>query len=343
MALLTRHMRVFLIALCACGAASTGPVSSSRASAVTPTHRGADSAPIDVIDALAQPLAESSWIVPGPAQLELGGDSLQAIEDAPRLEVSVLEEQGSDIRVGVRLDHARFALWMPRSRLLAIIARDQRVHVPGAPLAIGETAMEVVLHGGAQVERLAHENSSTRIRYIGALEVEGWVPDDALTDRAPVGHRRLGRIPSGKRPLMLVPGAVIRAEPKWAGAQLAVLGQGYFVDEIKPIDDAWSEIGYEDGDLEVHGYVSKRDPPGRTHRRRAVEQSTPATPNAVVADGTCLFIAGDEVGFIVGSRELVVARTDRVGWFSVTIDSPWGPLAFDARGTTMTDLAKCSG
>lgn len=338
-----RHMRVFLIALCACGAASTSPVPSTPAPALKPTHRVSTRPPIDVIDALAQPLAESSWIVPGAAQLELGGDALQAIEDAPRLEVSVLEEQGSDIRVGIRLDHARFALWMPRARLLAIIARDQRVTIPGVPLAFGDAPMEVVLHGGAQVERLAHDHGTTRIRYIGALEVEGWVPDDALTDRAPVGNRRLGRIPTGKKPLMLIPGAVIRAEPKWAGAQLAVLGQGYFVDELKQIDEAWSEIGYADGDVEVHGYVSKRDPPARTHRRRVVEASMPATPNATVADGTCLFIAGDEVGFIVGDRELVVTKTDRVGWFSVTIDSPWGPLGFDAKGATVSELAKCSG
>jgi len=336
-------MRVFLIALCACGAAPTGPVSSSRAPAVTPTHPGADSAPVDVIDALAQPLAESSWIVPGPAQLELGGDGLQAIEDAPRLEVSVLEEQGSDIRVGVRLDHARFALWMPRSRLLAIIARDQRVNVPGAPLSFGESAMEVVLHGGAQVERLAHENSSTRIRYIGALEVEGWVPDDALTQRAPVGHRRLGRIPSGKRPLMLVPGAVIRAEPKWAGAQLAVLGQGYFVDEIKPIDDARTEVSYEDGNLFVHGFVSRRDPPGRMHRIKQPEASAPLTPNATAADRTCLYVAGEPVGFLAADQEVQLERANKPGWFTLTIDTPWGPIAFDARGPTETELQRCGG
>ncbi len=336
-------MRVFLIALCACGAASSRPAAPPHARRVTPKPAVETAAPIDLIDALAQPLAESSWIVPGPAQLVLGGAGVQAIDGAPRLEVSVLEEQGSDIRVGVRLDDVRFALWMPRSRLLAIIAREQRVTVPGMPVAIGGEPMQVVLSGGAQVERLAHERGTTRIRYVGALEVEGWVPDDALTDRAPAGRHRVGRIAIGKKPLMLVPGAVIRAEPKWAGAQLAVLNQGYFVDELRPIDDAWSEVGYRDGDLEVHGYVSRRDPPGRTHRRRPSEASTPATPNATVADGTCLRVGGEEVGFIVGDRELVVEKTARVGWYSVIVDSPWGPLAFDAKGSTETELAKCGG
>jgi hypothetical protein len=299
-------------------------------------------APVDVIAVLSQPLAESSWITPGPAQLVLGGASVQAIDGAPRLEVSVLEEQGNDVRVGVRLDHARFALWMARGRLLAIVAHDQRINLPGV-YAIAADATQVVLHAGAQVQRLARKDGKTQIRYVGALEVEGWVPDAALTDRAPSGRTAIGRVPTGRKPLMLMPGAVIRVEPKWAAQQLAVMNQGYFVDEIKAIDQAWSEVSYEDGDVAVHGYVSKRDPPGRTHRKKAPEQTPPLAPNATVNDGTCLFIAGEEVGFVVGAQPVVVEKSDRPGWLVVTIDTPWGPIGFDAKGATETELAKCGG
>jgi hypothetical protein len=296
-------------------------------------------APVDVIAVLSQPLAESSWILPGPAQLVLGGATVQA-DGAARLEVSVLEEQGNDVRVGVRLDHARFALWMGRNRLLAIVAHDQRIN----PMhAIGANPTQVVLHAGAQVQRLARKDGKTQVRYIGAVEVEGWIPDAALTDRAPAGRASIGRVPSGRKPLMLMPGAVIRVEPKWAAQQLAVMNQGYFVDEIQAIDQAWSEVSYEDGDVAVHGFVSKRDPPGRTHRKPALEHTPQLVPNATVNDGTCLFVAGEEVGFVAGAQPAVVDKTERPGWFMLMIDTPWGAIAFEAKGATETELAKCGG
>jgi hypothetical protein len=337
-----RHMRVFLIALCACGGSTANVAPSTAPTPVATKKRVDPRAPVDVIAVLGQPLAESSWIAPGPAQLVLGGASMQAEAGAPRLEVSVLEEQGNDVRVGVRLDHARFALWMGRNRLLAIVAHDQRINYPGV-LAMGADPMQVVLHAGAQVQRLARKDGKTQVRYVGALEVEGWIPDGALTDRAPAGRSPVGRVPTGRKPLMLMPGAVIRFEPKWAAQQLAVMNQGYFVDEIQVIDQAWSEVSYEDGDLAVHGFVSKRDPPGRTHRKQTAEQAAALVPNATAADGTCLFVAGEEVGFIVDTQAVVLDKSDRPGWFVVTIDSPWGPIGFDAKGASETELAKCGG
>lgn len=334
-------MRVFLIALCACGGNAATAVPTTTPTPIATKKPVEPRPPVDVIAVLAQPLAESSWIVPGPAQLELGGASMQAEAGAPRLEVSLLEEQGNDVRVGVRLDHARFAVWMARSRLLAIVAHEQRIEFPGVFTA-GVDPMQVVLHAGAQVQRLARKDGTTHVRYVGALEVDGWIPDAALTDRAASGRAPIGRVPTGRKPLMLMPGAVIRSEPKWAAQQLAVMNQGYFVDEIQALDQAWSEISYEDGDLAVHGFVSKRDPPGRTHRLQPPEQIA-LVPNVSVADGTCLFVAGEEVGFIAGAQAVLLEQGDKPGWFVVTIESPWGPIGFDAKGPTETELAKCGG
>jgi hypothetical protein len=247
----------------------------------------------------------------------------------------------------VRLEHVRFALWMTRSRLLAIVARDQTVTVPGAfGIAAGPAngePIQVVLRPGALVQRLAHEGTRTRVRYVGPLETEGWLPDDALTDRAPADRTATGRVPTGRKPLMLMPGAVIRVEPKWAGAQLAVMNEGYVVDEIKPVDDAWSEISYEDGDLFVHGYVSRRDPPGRVHRTKQLEASAAPTPNATAVASTCLYVAGEPVGFLAADQPVLLERANRPGWFTLTIDTPWGPIAFDARGPTETELQTCGG
>jgi hypothetical protein len=333
-------MRAFLIAgflaPAACGSTTTGPATAPTAIR-KPRIEPRD--PVDVIAALAQPLAESSWIVPGPAQLVLGQGTLQAHEGAPRLEVSVLEEQGSDVRVGVRLEHARFALWMSRAQLLSIVARDQRVMSIGARPA--SDTMYVMLHRGAQVERLAHKGSTTRVRYLGAFEVDGWLPNDAISDRAEAGTRKTGRIPTGRRPLMLRPGTIVRAEPTWAGPQLAVMSQGYFVDQVKELEDGWSEVSYDDGDLSLRGYVSRRDPPGRLHKRAASDPIAALTTNATARDATCLYSGSEMVGFLVGDRAVMLESTSRPGWYALTIDSPWSAITFDAKGPTETELAKC--
>jgi hypothetical protein len=181
------------------------------------------------------------------------------------------------------------------------------------------------------------------VRYVGSLEVEGWVPDDALVERGEPGRTRMGRIPTGRKQMTLMPGAVIRVEPKWAGAQLAVMNEGYFVDEVKAVDDAWSEVSYEDGDLLVHGYVSKRDPPGRMHHKKQQEQTTPLVPNVTAPALTCLWYGGEEIGFLVEDQAVLLDKSDRVGWSRLTIDTPWGPIDFDAKGTAETELAKCGG
>jgi hypothetical protein len=364
-------MRVFLIALCACGSTSaTAPAPATPAQAAA-KKRPAERAPVDIIASLAQQPAELSWIAPGPAQIVLGGTSVQALENAPRLEVSVVDEQGNDVRVGVRLEHARFALWMSRTRLLSLIKSDHRMTFPGVFTA-GADPMQVVLRGGAQVQRLAKKDDNTQVRYVGAVEVEGWVPTAKLVDRWPAGRENRGRVSNGRKPLMLVSGAVIRFEPKWSGQPLAILNQGYFVDEIRPVDDTnpvggpprigdvkklegmkkletpkpknndgWFEVSYEDGDVFVHGYVSKQAPPGRAHKKKPPEQTVPLTPNVTAHDGACLRIGNEEVGFIVGDQAVVVEKTDRAGAFKVTIDTPWGPISFDARGTAESELAKC--
>jgi hypothetical protein len=330
-------MRAFLIVLAACGSttATTAPTEIARKPRLEPRE------PIDPIAALSQPLAESSWIVPGPAHLVLGQGTLQAHDGAARLEVSLLEEQGSDVRVGVRLDHARFALWMSRTQLLAIVAREQRVMPPGVRLAIAGEPMQVVLHRGAQVERLAKRKGRTRVRYVGAFEVDGWIPDDAISERAPRGSGKTGRIPSGRKPLMLQPGAIVRADPTWSSPQLAVMNQGYFVDQVRELDNGWWEISYDDGDLSLRGYVSRGDPPGRTTRRVASEPIAELATNATVRDGTCLYAGGEPVGFLVGDRQVVLDKTPRPGWYTLTIDTPWSAIAFEARGPTETELDRC--
>lgn len=338
-----RAIAIGWICLVACG----GPVV-VPANPVTraPPHRAKpepDRPPIDPIAALTpDAAAEVSWVVPGPIQLELGGTSIGAAGTGRPIEVSAIDRQGSLERVAVRLEHARFSVWIDRVHMLSVLTRDQRIDALGVPATGSE--VEVVLRAGATVRRLAHRDRSTQtqVRYLGALQVEGWVPDDVLGDH---GHARdgTGRIPTGRRTLMVIPGAVIRAEPRWAAGELAIIANGYFLDTIRDVDEAWTEVSYEDGDVVVHGFVSKRDPPVRVHHWHDGDAATPTTPNATAASGTCLYAraGGDAIGYIVGNRPVELDDAG-AGWWTVTLDTPWGPIGFVAKGATRTELVACA-
>lgn len=333
-------MRSFAVAslfLAACGSASVAPPT-AHVARVTPEP---DRAPIDPIAALTpEDAGEQSWVVPGPIQLELGATPIAATGSGRPIEVAMIDRQGRLERVAVHLEHARFSVWIARTFLMSVLARDQHISVGGGPA--GGSDIEVVLRAGSRVRRLAHRDRSTQIRYLGALQVEGWVPDAALGHR---GRARdgTGRIPTGRKTLMVVPGAVIRSEPRWTSGELAIMANGYFLDAIRELDDSWSEVGYEDGDVAVHGFVSKRDPPGRVHHWHDVDPVPVVAPNATVASGTCLFarIDGDAIGYIVGNRPVELEEAGH-GWWLATLDTPWGPIGFAVRGASKTDLVACA-
>lgn len=330
--------------LAACGgsppARSTAP---APADPVVQKHRQvADKPPIDPIAVLA-PVegGRGSWIVPGRIQLELGGGAIEAPGGNRPIAVGLVDRQGTLVRAAVRLEHARFSLWTDRARLLAVIQRDQRVttFVGGTPM----TDKHVTLRAGARVRRLAHKGEQTQVRFVGAVEVEGWVPDSALADSAEA-RDPIGRIPSGRRTLMVIAGAVIRVEPKWAAGELAMMANGFFLDTIQEIDDAWVEVAYADGDVVLRGYVSKHAPPNRVHRTKDADVPPPTiTPNAEVASGTCLYTkaAGEAIGYIVGDRDVHLDDAGR-GWWIISFDTPWGPIPFAARGPTQTGLVACA-
>lgn len=332
---------VGLVGLVGCGASrAPAPASASAPAPSAPAARvaaTASRAPVDPIAALAPVVgAEVSWLAPGAAQLELDGATFDGPGGGTPIEVSILERHGSKVRVALRLPHARFSLWTDRGRLYAVMRRDHRASSP-----VGDAF--ALVRAGARVKRLRHEGTRTQIRYLGALEVEGWVPDDVLGDAGPP-HAYRGRFPSARRTLMVTPGAVIRARSQWAAEPLAVMASGYFLDTLKELDDGWTEVSYDDGDVSVRGFVSKRLPPGQVHRPRTDPEirPVPVTPNAKVAGGTCLYARakGDAVGYIVGEREVDLVDTEP-GWFSLALDSPWGPIVFAARGPTRTDLTTC--
>jgi hypothetical protein len=337
-----------LLALAACGGA---PPPASRApdppGAPGPRVRADDPEAIDPIEALApgREGEQVSYLVPGRMQIDLGGTAIDDPGDERPLEVGVIQRAGNLVRVAVRLPHARLSVWTDRARLYAVLSGDQRLSFPGVMPVGGPPGAEVqvTLRAGARVRRLAHKAGETRVRYVGAVQVESWVPDKLLTDSGPRRDSPV-RYGAGRRPLHVMPGAVIRAEPRWSALELAIVAEGYLVDAVREVDAAWAEVTYADGDVSVHGYLSRQAPPGRVYRPR--DPDVPllsSTPNTPVASGTCLYARarGEAIGYIVGDRE--VQLDDRGnGWWTLTIDSPWGPLELAARGGSAGELVACA-
>jgi hypothetical protein len=302
--------------------------------------------PITVLSAAPEAYPHS-YLVPGIAVLELGGPQIQAPPAAPELEVTLLDEQSTMVRAAVRFDGIGFALWTERARLLEIVTHEQRVSANMGGGWFGPDsglAPYAELRSGARVRVLGHKDTWTQVRYLGALEIDGWIPDAALTERTLDEHHNAGRFPSGMQALMVLPGTVIRTEPKWVAQELAVVANGYLLDVIQPVDEAWSVIAYEDGDVRVRGYASKHDPPGQVHRPHEAETPPPMiTANAQLPRGTCLYASqqGEPIGFLLAAHdgELSSARTP--GWFTLSFDTPWGPITFMARGSSELALATC--
>jgi hypothetical protein len=336
-----------ILVLAACG--SSLPLAPSVPIApVAPVPRPArtspaDRAPIDPILALApvsgQPM---SLLQPGAVQLELHATPIDSPGPALALPVMIVAEHSSRVRVAVRLPHARFVVWTERARLFALLQRDEKVaqHPGGGGMPADKAA---VLRAGAPVKRLAHKDTWTQVRFTGAVEIEGWVPDAALGESAPA--QRSGRYPAARRTQMAMPGTVIRAEPRWGTRQLAVMANGFYLEAVREVDEAWSEISFHDNDVALTGYVSKRDPPGRVHRKRPDPSFAlpPILPNTTVASGTCLHArrGGDPVGYLVGDAEVDLVDAGR-GWWTITVNTPWGPIPFAARGADPTTLATCA-
>jgi hypothetical protein len=337
-------VRAALLIVAACGGSAT-PSQRATPQVAHPSRPPAvpDRVPIDPVSVLA-PIdgARVSWLVPGRIQLELGSNAaIEAPGGNRPIEVAIVERQGNLVRAVVRLEHARFSLWTDGARMLAVVDREIRVATAGS--RDPTSAMFVALRPGARVRRLAHKGDRTQVRFVGALEVEGWVPDEVLVDAA-VPRAPVGRIALGSQMLMVIPGAVVRTEPKWAAGELATMANGYFLHTVQVIDDAWVEVAYTDGDLDLHGYVSRQAPPGRVHATRDADVPPPTVvANATVASGTCLYARrdGEAIGYIVGDRAVQLDDAG-TGWWNLAIDTPWGPIGFAARGPNEASLVACA-
>jgi hypothetical protein len=341
-----RRMRRFLIvALVSCSAApprervlpATGVMAKPMRASV-PAPSAFPRPPIDVHALLTAARESAGMIVPGPAQLVVGGTSLQPLDDTP-LEVDLIEERGSEVRLGLRLPHARFAFWTARSHMLGVLTRDEAVQSgPRLDVPTANRRVAAILKKGTRVLRIGRRDGWTQIQYGEQVQVEGWVTDDAVGD---VGLTRSVRRMVGRTRLNLSAGTAIRVAPQWNARVLARSRYHIVAESIEALADGWYEVFYQDSDVRVRGYLSLRAPPLPYSQRKRPEPQVPLATNATVPADTCLFAGGEQVGWIVGDRAVLLERGSSVGWFTLTIDTPWGAVSFDARGPTESDLVRC--
>ena len=313
--------------LVACGAPAPSAAPASPARVPLPTRPARDRAPVDPLPLLAPEGAPAAMVAPAAIALELGGAVIEAPPPAAPISIAIVETVGDRVRAGIRLPHVRFAAWTHRRHLLAALVRDVR-------------STGVALRAGTFVTRLEETKDRVRVRYSGRIEIETWVSpaDLALTTRT----RTATRFTPGK-PLHAMPGMIIRAAPSWTSAQLAVMTQPLGLVELRDHPDGWKEVVYEDGNVHVEGFASKRLPPGRYHAPRPDAALAPIgiEPTATGVDGTCLHTApdGEPIGYLVGTPPVAIASSTR-GWVSLAVDTPWGAITFAARETD-DGFARC--
>jgi hypothetical protein len=68
-----------------------------------------------------------------------------------------------------------------------------------------------------------------------------------------------------------------------------------------------------------------------------------STPSAKAASGTCLYARarGEPIGYIVGDRDVQLDDAGG-GWWTLTLDTPWGPLELAARRSAPRELVACA-
>lgn len=328
-------------ALAACGgsSASSPPGASPGGGGSARPASGGLRAAIDPLPFLRDPppVAVRSWVKPRAARLDLGDKpSSPEYEPSSPIEVMLVEPGPTLSRVAVTTPAARFVVWVERGDLLAVLSRDVSTRPAMAPATadIGAT-----LRAGASVDVLERTDERSRVRYSGAVELEMWVPNDALADQGEPIDAQQGMPFQGPKLFHGVPGVAIRAEPRWGTPQLAALARIYFITEVRTLDDGWSEVEYSDRAVTVRGFASRRDPPVRLASRATASQpSSQLDTNEKLTAGTCLHARarGELVGVTSDVVPVAAVAADREGWWDVTMETPWGPMTFAAQRTAAT-------
>jgi hypothetical protein len=211
---------------------------------------------VDPIAALA-PADRVSYLVPGRVQIDLGGTAIEGPGGTRPIQVSLIAQQGNQVRAAVRLEHARFSLWT------IAIGCSRCSRATSIQTITNRTTKRACCRVGAVVKRLARKDKRSQVRYNGALEIEAGFRR-LLADEGPPRPDRAARATLGcdrstcfRRRFAASRGGRRNNSPP---------GDRVLLDTIKEVDRAWAIVAYDDTDLSVRLRLARSTGP-RTSRR----------------------------------------------------------------------------
>lgn len=241
------------------------------------------------------------------------------------VDAAAIAVQGTRTRIAFDTPDLRMLLWVPSSAVAQYIAADLVLQqLPGFGT---EPRGFAKLRAGAIVETLSQRDGKLEIRHLGALQVTGTVPRSALTSSVP--ERRAGP-PAGFNTILTLPGALIRQQPSVSAPVLATVNTAYKLVRLRTVDATWDEVAYSDFAVDVRGYYAKSMPPGSRNGQwqQRSQLSLENAGDTALPAGTCLYasVGGAITGIIKNDNNATVTANARIGWFTVELATPWGPL-----------------
>src|SRR5438876_11187849 len=103
-------MRGLVVAVGACAGAATPVAPRAMPKRIHVEERPA----VDVIAELSGDPPLVSWLLPGPIELALGATAIAGTDQIDPITVVLIEDRGSHVQVGIRLDHVRVGAWIER-------------------------------------------------------------------------------------------------------------------------------------------------------------------------------------------------------------------------------------
>ena len=208
----------------------------------------------------------------------------------------------------------------------------------------------------APYRRAAHRRARARARSQGQLDAgplprrarDRWLGSGCRARRAHASteHSHAGRLPSGVQTLMVLPGTVIRTEPKWVARELAVDRERLLPrHDPSQIDDAWAASRLRRrrrarARLRRRSTIRRAACTARTKRRRRRRRSR---ANAQLPRGHVpVRVAAGRADRLSARRRMMASSRPRrtPGWFTVAFDTPWGPITLHAHEARASTIAR---
>lgn len=269
----------------------------------------------------------------GEAWLRLDGEPTAAPgwHDVDGAELAIAEVKDDRVRVLHEADDVRMLVWVSRGDLAPVIVREAVV-APGVVLAPGTAIVEEGRDGDRVRVRVAADG----------LVVTGSVEAAAIGEMWDARAPRQARVTH-----VLAEQTPIRAAAGEAGEVVATTTRSIEVRAIGPARAGWREIETAGEHVHARGFVREDSLDAEARVGETGFGSGYGSSHAITLDvpaGTCLYddVEGDVIGIVVEDRARLAYATERPGWFTLLVNSPWGLLDVPAHDEGEGRWARCA-